>query len=276
VAGNSRAGRAALGSAIVCGAFISTAFADARIELSTGSEYSSGDFGGNLKTSVWYTPFSARIATGNWSFRVTVPYLSITAPADVIVLLADDPTVAGAGGGTTLPTTPAAPNRTVSGIGDIPVAATYSFNHIGGSQVYADLGARVRFPTGDRASGIGVGATDYAFQTAVGIDLDAGGAYVSAGRRILGRVPGLERVDGWQAGAGASVDLGTHAVIGAYYDWRDASEKGFPEPREVGTYLSVRMSRAWKIRFDASTELAQGGRNYTVGMMVFWRTLPRR
>jgi hypothetical protein len=260
---------------------VTNAHADTRVELSTGTEYSSGDFGDNSKTTVWYTPFSAKLTAGDWSFRATVPYLSITAPANTIVFLDDDPSGglnpgAGTNRGSPVPGRQSVPNRTVNGIGDAPLSVTYSFDDIAGSPVYVDAMARVRLPTGDKDNGTGVGATDYALQSEAGIDTAAGGAYVTGGRRVLGSVPGLQRVDGWQAGVGASVNLGRATVLGAYYDWRDASERQLAQPREVGAYLSVRLTRAWKIRLDVSTSLEDGGPNYTLGMMIYWRTVARR
>jgi opacity protein-like surface antigen len=267
-----------LGRAILLCSVVSIAHADARVELSTGTEYSTGDFTQNVRTSVWYTPLGARVSLGNWSFRATVPYVSISAPADAIVLLDDDPTgVAGSGSGhrTEAASGQRMQIRTVSGIGDSPLAVSYSFNDLNGSPFYADFTGRVRLPTGDAERGTGVGATDYGFQGELGIDTGVGTVYVNGGRRFMGHVSGLQRVDGWQAGVGASLNVGRRTILGTYYDWRDASERDFPQPREVGIYLSVRMSRAWKVRFDASTSLEENGPNSTVGMMLYWRTVAR-
>jgi hypothetical protein len=246
---------------------------DARFELSAGGEYSSFKLDDGSTSTIWYAPFSARLDFGNWIFRATVPYISITAPQELIVLLDEDPTGAGIGGGQQKSVQS---NRTVSGIGDSSLSATYSFDDIKGSPLYVDLGARVRLPTGNERDGTGVGATDYGLQSEVGLDEDRWGVSLNGGRRFLGQVRGLDRVDGWLAGADAWLNLGPHALVGAYYDWREASEPGFSNPRDAGIYMSYRLNRRWKIRLEASRALDLSQANYTVGLRVYWRLHERR
>jgi hypothetical protein len=257
--------------------FCSAATAGTQFELSAGGEYSSLKLSDGGTSSIWYAPFSARLDLGNWTFRATVPYLSITAPQDLIVLLDDDPTAAGAvGNGATASTAAVSRTRTVSGIGDSSFSATYSFDDIAGSPLYVDLGARVRLPTGNAREGTGVGATDYGVQSEAGIDLSHWGIAFNGGRRFLGTVSGLDRVDGWQAGSEIWLNLGPHALLGAYYDWRNASEPDLRNPRDAGVYLSYRLSRQWKVRLDTSRALDIPTSNYTVAVMLYWRPKSER
>jgi hypothetical protein len=243
-----------------------------QIELSAGGEYSSLKLADGGTSTIWYAPFSARLDVGNWTFRATIPYISITAPQSLIVLLDDDPTGAGAtGNGGTESASPAASTRTVSGIGDSALSVTYSFDDIANSPLYVDLGARVRLPTGNERAGTGVGATDYGLQSEVGIDLKNWGLALNGGRRLLGQVSGLDRVDGWQAGTDVWLKLGPHALLGVYYDWRDASERDLSNPRDAGVYLSYRLNRQWKVRLDTSRALNLSTDNYTVAVTLYWR-----
>ena len=242
-------------------------------EVSAGSEYSSLKLADGSTSTIWYAPFSARLDAGNWTIRATIPYLSITAPKDLIALIDDDPTGAGLGGqGRTGPTN----TRTVSGIGDSALSVTYSFDDVGDSPLYLDLGARVRLPTGSAREGTGIGAIDYGLQSEVGIDLHRWGLALNGGRRFLGSVSGLDRVDGWQAGAEAWLNLGPHGLVGIYSDWRDASELGFSNPRDAGAYVSYRLNRQWKVRLDASHALDLPSANYTVALTLSWRINERR
>lgn len=251
--------------------------ASTQFELSAGGEYTSLKLSDGSDSTVWYAPFSARLGIGNWTVRATVPYVSITAPQDLIVLIDDDPTGAAVGGnGRPRSGGGTAETRTVSGLGDSSLSLTYSFDDLADTALYADLGARVRLPTGDASKGTGIGATDYGLQSELGIDLDRGGVALNGGRRYLGHVSGLDRVNGWQAGAAAWLSLGPHALLGAYYDWRMASERDLSDPREAGLYLSYRLSRAWKVRLDASRALDLPRANYTVAMTIYWRVMGRR
>jgi hypothetical protein len=246
-------------------------------EMSSGSEYSSLKLTDGSTSTIWYAPLSARLDIGNWTVRATIPYVSITAPQDLIVLLDDDPTGAGVGSnGRAGSTTDFTKIRTVSGIGDSALSATYSFDDIAGSPLYVDLGARIRLPTGNAHEGTGIGATDYGLQSEVGMDLERWGIALNGGRRYLGKVGGLERVDGWQAGSDAWLNLGPHALMGVYYDWRDASERDLSNPRDVGVYLSYRLNRRWKVRLDTSRALDLPTANYTIALTIYWRLHERR
>ena len=104
----------------------------------------------------------------------------------------------------------------------------------------------MRLPAGNASNGTGIGATDYGRQAEAGADADRGGVALNGGCRYLGRLSGLDRVDGWQAGAVAWYHLGPYALVGAYYDWRSASERDLTDPREAGVYLSYRLSARGK------------------------------
>jgi hypothetical protein len=298
-----------IGSVVLIGT-LQAAQAQTRVDLSSGANYSSGDFGGTENTSVLILPFSAKVTKGNWSFRASVPYVSISGPENVSVVVEDDNGRAsnsgsgssgGAGsgsasgsrgssggngsgsggngpgqGGSTPPAGTPVRDRTLSGIGDTSLSATYSFNSIAGSPAYLDLIGRVRLPTGDETKGTGTGATDYIVQTELGVDMDSGGAYISGGRRMLGQSAGVQRVDGWQAGAGVWANVGRSTVLGLYYDWRDASTPTGENPRELGVYTIIRVTRAWKLELDAGGTMSDTGPDYTAGLTVYWRAFDSR
>lgn len=285
-------------SGIVLFALQSIANAETKVQLSTGADYSSGDFGGTTKTSVLLAPIGAKLTTGNWSFRVSAPYVSISGPSNVSIVIEDsgggfnsgsetesgrdssgsssssgssgsDDGSSSSGGGTT--TTTIVRDRTVSGIGDTSLSATYSFNSIAESPVYLDITGRVRLPTGDEMKGTGTGATDYIAQTELGFDGNAGGMYVMGGRRFLGSTKFVQRISGWQAGAGTWVNMGNTAVLGTYYDWREASTLSAANPSEVGAYLTLKLTHTWKMELNVGKALHRTGADYSAGVMFTWR-----
>ena len=149
-----------------------------------------------------------------------------------------------------------APSRSESGIGDASIALTYSLDSIGDSPAYVDFTGRVRLPTGSEEDGLGVGATDYVALSEIGWDGDAGGVFVSAGRRFLGDVDNLERVDGWQASLGGWINVSDSAVVGAYYDWRDHPCVTARIPSSVEAYVSWRLNDAWKVEVNGGVGLS--------------------
>jgi hypothetical protein len=167
-------------------------------------------------------------------------------------------------------------NRGESGIGDATLSATYSFDSLNDSPAYLDLTGRVRLPTGDEDTGLGVGATDFATVAELGWDGDAGGVFVNGGRRFLGSNDQVERVDGWQAAVGGWIHASEKVEVGAYYDWRDASVRGAEDPSSIEGYVSMRLNDVWRIELDAGAGLSDASADYSVGITFTWRPTERR
>lgn len=265
-----------------------SAQAGTSLDLSTGLSYSSGEYGETTSTDVFVVPLSAKLRTGNWTFKAAVPYLRVDGPANAAVVLDDSGGGGGDGGGSgsgrdhpeddgsgSGPTGGALADRKESGFGDTSLSATYSFDRLGGSSTYLDLTGRVRLPTGDEGKGLGIDATDYGLSAEFGIDKDAGGAYLMAGRRFLGDADAFAREDGWQAGVGAWRNLGERSSIGIGYDWRESSTGTGQDPAEIYAYLSVKMSDAWKINLNGSGGLNDASADYSVGVNLTWRAIDR-
>jgi hypothetical protein len=274
----------ALSACLLATAPILSVQADTTFDLSTGVSYSSGEYGETSSTDVLVVPFSAKLRTGAWTFKASVPYLRVDGPADASIALDDNGGRSGSGGsGRDHPEDDDNDDddadddidRKESGIGDTSLSASYSFNDLGGSSAYLDLSGRVRLATGDEDKGLGVGATDYGLSAEIGIDKDAGGAYFSAGRRFLGDSDTLEREDGWQASIGGWRNLGERTSIGAGYDWRQSSSGNGDDPAEIYAYLSVKMSDSWKINLNGSGGLNDASADYSVGVNVTWRAIDR-
>jgi hypothetical protein len=257
------------------------------LQFSTGVNYSSGDFGGTTDTDVIVAPFGARVTAGNWAFRASVPFVSVEGPADVTVVLDDSgggrgSSGSGSGSGRNRPeddgVAPVATARSgrESGLGDVSLSATYSFNDIGGSNFYSDVSGRVRLPTGDDDKGLGTGATDYGLNAEVGAELSAGGVYVQAGRRFLGDVEGLNREDGWQAGAGIWADITDKASLGAGYDWRESSTPTGDDPSEVNGYATYQLTKAVRVGLNVSAGLNDASADFGAGLSLVFRPQERR
>lgn len=249
-----------------CLTFAGVAHADTRVSFSSGVEFSAGDYGGTTQTEVTSIPLSVRVASDDWSFRAFVPYLSITGPADVT-----DTTDGEGGGGSG---DGVVRTGTESGLGDLSLSATRSFRKLGGANAYFDLTGRVRLPTGDENKGLGVGATDYTLSGELGNSNQAGGAYISAGRRFLGERGDRERQDGWQASLGGWLRAGEKARLGGFYYWREASSDVAADPSELGGYVSYRFSDALRVSLNATAGLSEASPDYSTGIRFTWRSDP--
>jgi len=281
--------------------------ADTRVQASSGVQYSDGKYGETTSTSAIVVPFSVRASFGSWSIRASVPFVTVDGPADVSEIIDDSSgrgsssgsgssgsgsgsgsgssgsgssgsggsgsgSGSGGSGGGGDDDDIGSADRSVSGIGDASIALTYSLDALGDSPAYIDFTGRVRLPTGDEDKGLGVGATDYVAMTELGWDGDPGGVFVSAGRRFLGDVDDFERVDGWQASAGGWINISDSAVIGAYYDWRNASVRDGEDPSSVEAYVNWRLSDAWKLELNGGVGLSDASADYTAGLTLVWRS----
>jgi hypothetical protein len=289
------------GAVVAVLAQCNAAYADTRVQASSGVQYSDGKYGETTSTSALVVPFSVRATFGAWSIRASVPYVMVDGPADVSEIIDDSSgrgsssgsgssgSGSGSGSGTSGrdgsggsgggdddgPVNTVTAARSESGIGDASIALTYTLASIGDSPAYVDFTGRVRLPTGSEQDGLGVGATDYVALSEVGWDGDAGGAFVSAGRRFLGAVDDIERVDGWQASVGGWINVSDSAVVGAYYDWRDSSVRDGEDPSSVEAYVSWRLNDAWKIELNGGAGLSDASADYTAGLTLIWRSAKR-
>jgi hypothetical protein len=273
----------------------------AQLQLTTGIDYSSGDYGEATATHAVVVPFSLRLAIGNLSLRASVPYLGMRGPANVAPVVDDDSgdRSSNSGSGSSgsgsddddddddfddfddiddddiddddLDEDDFADDRDVHGLGDATLGATWTFQDIGGSRLYADLTGRVRLPTGDESTGLGRGATDYTALTELGWDGQGGGVFVIAGRRFLESVGTIERVDGWQAGTGFWRNLGSTAQFGMQGNWRQSASATGADPRSLDTFIAWRASRTLRVEISGTAGFSKASPDFAAGIKFSWR-----
>jgi len=122
-----------------------------KFSLQTGMNYSSGEYGGTQSTNIVYVPVTGKYQTKDWSVKLTVPYLRISGPSNVINGI----------GGVGAPTTV----TTRSGLGDVIAGATHTVYNGGSSGYLATVTGKIKFGTADNTKGLGTGQNDYSLQT---------------------------------------------------------------------------------------------------------------
>jgi hypothetical protein len=122
-----------------------------KFSLETGLNYNSGKYGGTQTTNILYIPVTGKYRVGPWIFKLTVPYLRISGPLNVIN------GVGATGAGTTA-------SSTRSGLGDVIAAATRNI-YRNNSGFMVSLTGKIKFGTADSAQGLGTGKNDYAIQS---------------------------------------------------------------------------------------------------------------
>jgi hypothetical protein len=256
------------------------------LRLSTGINYSSGNYGDLIDTKVISAPVSLKYKTGDFSIRVSVPYVRVDGPGSLI----ETPDGSGggsgrgrgrggrgdsgggnsgsgrSGGGEVIDDDNTAIRSKRSGLGDVLVAATYSFDL--GSDFYIDATGRVKLPTASTRKRLGTGEIDVT--TSLDFVKEAGPAtfYINGRRKFAGKPTGSNIRSTWGGGAGASIDAGETVTLGVDYDWQQSALAGNKASSEVTGSASFRLSRALNLSLFGSTGLNSNSADFAGGLSI--------
>ena len=237
-----------------------TASADDYVQLGVGADYSTGDYGEEIDTTFLAVPVSAKLQRGDFSVRVSVPYVSVEGPADVIP---GDGGVRGGRGGNDAPQT-----ASRSGLGDVTAAATYSLGL--SDSTYFDVTGKVKLPTASTEKALGTGTTDYTLQGEVLQVFGPISAAVRAGRRFNGSSDLYPLDDVWLGGASLYLAKGP-TTYGLDYDWRGGSLPTSPDRSELTGSATHKLSDALRLQGYVYTGLADGSPDLGGGAQILFR-----
>ncbi|MGB5725196.1 MAG: hypothetical protein WBM39_12355, partial [Parasphingorhabdus sp.] len=126
---------------------------ETRFQIVAGVDHVAGDVGEGLDYRTTFATTGVAMTKGRFSASASIPYISSTAPQEVII---------NQGGlfGTPLLGSSGTQTGQVKrdGIGDLSLAAAYQLPVTG---VDASIGASVKVPTASREKGLGTGKVDY-------------------------------------------------------------------------------------------------------------------
>lgn len=245
-------------AAVVAGAAATAGSAQAQennapqLHLTTGVDYSTGDYGTGVDTDILVVPASARLKLGDLRFTATIPYIRING-ANVV-----------GGDGGPIVVDPNAPRLKRDGIGDLTMGINYAFpeEQLGFG---LDIGTRVKVPTAK--SGLGTGELDYRVSAELSKTLGAVTPFVSAGYRVLGDPAGFDLQNGMYGSVGLSLAAGSSVFL-ASYDYREASSILSDDSQEVFGAFSTPVSNTLNLSLYGSAGLSDGAPDFGVGAMV--------
>lgn len=235
-----------------------------RFRITTGAEYSSGDYGGSKSIDEWYVPLTAKYLTGPWVLRLTVPYLEVTAPSGTVV-------TGGGGGDVVVPGS--GPRKTEEGLGDIIAGVTYRdlLNTEASSDLAVDLTGKVKFGTADEDEGLGTGENDYTVQTDVYRFMDRFTPYATLGYRYRGDPPGANLDNGWLFTLGSMYRVSDRLGCSLDYYFREASISTSDDPQELTAAFDYRLTDTEKLHGYVIKGLSDGSPDWGLGLMVTFR-----
>ena len=234
--------------------------------VGVGADYSSGKYGDTTSTDIFSLPLYYNYASGPWSFRLTVPYISISGPGGVIPGVGgtkgNNGNGNGNGGGTPPPPTPT--TSSASGLGDVIAAGTYTL--YGNASFGLDLTGKVKFGTADADQELGTGQNDYTAQ------LDAygtSGAWTTFGGiaySLLGDSDTLELNDVFGANLGASYRLNEHSSLGAMLDYRQKATDTSGARNEVTAFYNRHLNDTMRVQAYVLGGLSDGSPDWGAGV----------
>lgn len=224
--------------------------------VSVGTEFVSGEYGGETRVDEWYTRFSAWARTGRLDWQLTVPWLSVEAPTGTII---DGP------GG---PIVGDGPVRTESGLGDVIAAMTLRdvWTASGGDAVL-DLGGEIKLGTADEQAGLGSGETDFTLRADYFAFLDRWTGVASLGYAIRGDPDEYELDDGLVAAAGGLFHVTAANRLGLFLEYRQAAYFANDDPVELTGFYSWRTG-AWRTGLSLRAGLTDSAPDWGAGLSV--------
>lgn len=225
--------------------------------LSTGIDFTSGTYGGDVDIEDIYIPITATIDSGRVAFRLTVPYLSVKAPEGTIV----------DSGGTPLPGSGAL--TTESGLGDIIGSVTvYDVINSQRLGLAMDLTGKVKFGTADEDRGLGTGESDYSVQADVYKFMDDFALLGSVGYKFRGSTDDIDFNDVLMASVGATYKITPDVNGGLFFDYRESAISGNDSVQELSAFVSRRVSENWRLQVYALTGFTDSSVDWGGGIHV--------
>lgn len=233
------------------------ASADEHVQLSTGVDYSSGDYGDTVNTDFLAIPVSVKYQAENFYLRASTSWIDVKGPAGFIP-----------GDGGVTPGTPGGAAVSRSGMGDVNLTAGYSF-YLGGDTFFDAVG-KAKLPTASQTKFLGTGSTDF---TAQGELLHSfGDVSVGAfgGRRFNGSSDLYDLRDVWLGGAGLYFTQ-DRVALGLDYEWRQGSIAGSPDRSEATASVTYKLNSALRLQGYSYTGFTNGSPNLGGGLQILYR-----
>jgi len=228
-----------------------------RVTASTGLDFSTGDFGTDTDTDVWYVPSSLKLEWDPFFIKVTVPYVFVD--GDVVLIDGQPEGAPGFGG-------------TRDGIGDIVLSGGYVYFPTSGLLPVIELSGKVKFASADEDKGLGTGEENYSLQLDISKQFGWFTPFGTVGYKFIGDPPDFNFDDKIFASGGFSARLGDRVSVGVVYDWAESAVDERPDIQEISPFASFRFGNNFSIDPYALVGLTSASPDWGMGVLfrAFW------
>lgn len=224
--------------------------------LTTGLDYSSGDYGDDVDTDITSVPVVAKYEANRWILKLTVPYVSITGPGNVV------PSIGQVGD------TQRRKRTTESGLGDVTASATYNIFQGSAHLPVIDLTGKVKFATADEDKGLGTGENDYATQLDFYQGFGGFTALATVGYRVYGNTSFVNLDNVFYGSVGGAYRLAPKTSAGVIYDYRPKITPGGSRISEAVAFVTHTISDQWKAQAYLVKGFSDGSPDIGGGALV--------
>jgi hypothetical protein len=229
---------------------------EGKFSLETGVNYSTGKYGGTQSTDILYVPVTGKYRSGPWSMKVTVPYLQITGPANVIN-----------GVGLTRVTTSTTRTKR-SGLGDVIASVSNSVYSDTSSGLLANLTGKVKFGTASSSQGLGTGKNDYAIQSELYRVSDNLTTFGTLGYQVYGRPVGYKLNNGFYGSLGGSYKFDQDTSGGILLSLGQKVTATGSSRIESLFFVTHKLDKAWKLQGYALKGFTNSVPDFGAGITV--------
>jgi hypothetical protein len=231
-----------------------------RIGVSTGFDFSSGEYGESQPTEVWYVPLNVKYEwRRRWVFRVTVPYLRVTSPGSIVT------------GRDIVAVSEGAPRETREGLGDVVMGITCRFDPPHRALPYVDLSTRVKLPTASQKEGLGTGEFDTTLQMDLMKPFGRFTPFGTVAFRFVGDPPDADLTDTISASIGFDHRIAEGVSAGLYYAWRQTASRSLGDSHEIVPFVSWKIARHFTIGPYAVVGLSTAAPDFGAGIQLGYK-----
>ena len=239
-------------------AWLSVSASANEFTLTSGLDYSSGKYGGSERSEIWYVPVTGKFEIGAATFKLTLPYVRITAPSGG-TLIDGRPVTAGSGAQTT-----------ESGQGDVVASYSYSYSLLE-QPVHGfllDLTAKVKLATADEAKGLGSGENDYSVLADLYYLAGAWTPFVTVSYRVTGDPAGSDLKNVWGGTLGLGYKQSPENNLGLMWDMRQASADNGVASNDITAYWVHKFSAGLKLQSYVVKGFSSASADWGMGLML--------
>ena len=230
-------------------------------QMSVGMEYTSGDYGQSQNTDILYVPFSLKYDAFPWSVKLTVPYIRITGPGNV---------VGGVDGGVVIGDS-SKRRTTEQGMGDTVASVTYALDTWWNTAPIVDLTAKAKIATADEARGLGTGENDYSLQVDIANTYGNTTPFLMVGYKFMGDPEDIDLNNVWFGSVGLDYRLHPLVNVGLSFDTSQATSLVSEDPKELVGYMNWKITKTFSVMGYGVLGFSDGSPDNGLGFQMSYR-----